>query len=379
MPSNFGELTGEDRLAGAGACDHLQALERARLVERHPVSLVGLIRLTALVDPLSSSSQEAACIQMTEDEKVFAVLDSASTLGSQELCYGAQHHVPYFDTGLSTVSAAYVRQSFPYQVSTAQDGTRQVLNWAYYAESQGLFKNKKLGILSDQCAPDPDIINSDLKPVLAKFGVNPTVVSLSCDTSTAQEQIPSAVLQMRQAGVDMVLPATIFTNVQVFLESAQSQAWFPKYTASDYYGMSIDLFTQNFPAQEWNGTQAITASEDYQGSLAKPNAQLKDCNDALAVENVHPITNYDSDSEALVHCDGVHLLTAALAKAGLNPTRLAWADAVQQLGSFPSVFTAKAFFKPGKTEGGDLLGLTQWASGCKCYTLLVPPSRPAYA
>lgn len=338
-----------------------------------------LIYTTALVDPLSSSSQESACISMTQDQKVFAVLDSATTLGAQELCYGAQHHVPYFDTGLSTVSAAYVRQSFPYQVSTAQDGTRQVLNWAYYAQSEGLFAGKTLGILSDDCAPDPDIISKDLEPVLARFGVKPVVVTLSCDSSTAQQQIPSAVLQMRQAGVNLVLPATIFTNVQVFLEDAQAQVWFPKYTASDYYGMSIDLFTQNFPPQEWAGTQAITASLDYQGSLAHPSPQLSDCNAALAAEGVPPIKNYDADSEALVHCDGIHLLVAALKRAGPNPTRLSWADAVQQLGSFPSAFAAAAVFKPGKTEGGDLLGVTQWGSSCKCYSLLKPINRPSYA
>ncbi|HET6793242.1 MAG TPA: hypothetical protein VFH45_02295 [Acidimicrobiales bacterium] len=338
-----------------------------------------LTYVTAKVDPLSSSNQQSACIQMTEDQKVFAVLDSASTLGAEELCYGAQHHVPYFDTGLSTVSAGYVAKSFPYQVSTAQDGTRQVLNWANYAQSDGLFKGHKLGILSDQCAPDPDIVNGDLKPVLAKFGVDPVVVSLSCDSSTAQQQIPSAVLQMRQAGVNLVLPATIFTNVQVFLETAQSQAWFPKYTASDYYGMSIDLFTQNFPAQEWNGTQAVTASLDYQGSLDNPSPQLKDCNDALAAEGVPPIRNYDADSEALVHCDSIHLLVAALKRAGANPTRLSWAQAVQGLGAFPSAFAASALFKPGKTEGGDTLGLTQWSGGCKCYGLVRPVNRPAYA
>lgn len=336
--------------------------------------------VTTKVDPLTPSNQRAACLSMTEDQKVFAVLDSASTLGAQELCYGAEHHTPYFDTGLSTVNADYVKQSFPYQVSTSQDGTRQVVNWANYVGSRGAFTGHKLGVLADDCAPDPDIVNHDLKPALAKYSVDPFVVTLSCDSSTAQQQIPNAVLQMRRAGVDLVFPGTIFTNVQVFLQAASAQQWHPKYSASDWYGMSLDLFTAHFPTDEWNGTQAVTSSHGGEVKAGKPlPPPIVGCNKVLAKENVPPITDYNGDSEALVHCDSVRLFAAAMAKAGANPTRLSWANAVQQLGAFDTGFTASATFKPGKVEGGDSLALAQWSGDCSCYTQIRGHDQPAYA
>jgi ABC-type branched-subunit amino acid transport system substrate-binding protein len=339
-----------------------------------------VIFVTTKVDPLSSSSQRAACLSMTEDQKVFAVLDSASTLGAAELCYGAEHHTPYFDTGLSTVNAAYVKKSFPYQVSTAQDGSRQVINWARYVGDRGVFTGHKVGVLSDDCAPDPDIVNQDLRPALARYKVDPYVVLLSCDSSTAQQQIPNAVLQMRTAGVDLVFPGTIFTNVQLFLQNADAQQWHPKYSASDFYGMSLDLFTANFPTGQWGGTQAVTASHGGEVKAGKPlPPPIVGCNHVLQKESVPPIADYGKDAEALVHCDSVRLVVAAMNKAGANPTRLSWANAVQSLGVFDSGFSASSTFRPGKTEGADSLALAQWGSDCKCYTQIRGHDQAAYA
>jgi ABC-type branched-subunit amino acid transport system substrate-binding protein len=342
-----------------------------------------LTYVTQPVDPLNSSNQQAACINMTEDQKVFAVLDSATTLGSQLLCYGAQHHEPYITATTSTVSAAYVRQSFPYVYSTGEDGTRQVINWADYEHDAGLFNNPHLGIVTDSCAPDPDIINGDLARNLARFGVHPTTVSLSCDTSTAQQQMPAAILQMRQAGVNLVFPATLFTNFQVFLEDAQAQNWYPKYSASDFWGFESNTETTNYPPAEWAGTQATTnyrAGESRLPNPPPPPPAVVECNQALQAEGVRPMAAdpYGADSEALIQCDDIHLLVAAANKAGANPTRLNWGEAGQQLGNFPTALSAVSIFRPGKTEGGDTLGVVQWQSGCKCYVSVAPPTKPVY-
>lgn len=339
-----------------------------------------VIYVTTKVDPLSASNQRAACLKMTEDEKVFAVLDSASTLGSAELCYGAEHHVPYYNTGLSTVSESYVQRSFPYQVSVSQSGTRQVINWARYVGNDGLFKGQKLGVLSDECAPAPEIMDKALKPTLAEFGVKPVEVRLSCDANTAQQQIPNAVLQMRRAGVTLVFPATIFTNVQVFLQNADAQQWHPKYSASDFYGMSVDLFAKNFPPGQWEGTRAVTTSHAGEPQAGKPFPPAsQQCNKVLEKASLRPNQNYDGDAEAIVHCDSVHLFERAAIDAGANLTRRGWADAVQRIGDFPSALTAKAIFRPGKTTGGDSLALIEWHSNCKCNTQIRPHDRPAYA
>ena len=255
-----------------------------------------------------------------------------------------------------------------------------MINWANYVGSRGGFTGHKLGVLTDDCAPDPDIVNGDLKGALAKFGVNPYVVTLSCDSSTAQQQIPNAVLQMRSAGVDLIFPGTLFTNVQLFLQNADAQQWHPKYSASDWYGMSLDLFTANFPAGQWDGTQAVTASNGGEVRAGKPlPPPIVGCNQVLQKENVPPIADYGKDSEALVHCDSVRLFERAMAKAGRNPTRLSWANAVQGLGVFDSGFSASSTFKPGKTEGADSLALAQWGADCKCYTQIRGHDQPAYA
>lgn len=339
-----------------------------------------LIYVTSNVDPTSTgSSQESACVNMTEDQKVFAVIDSASTDGSYMLCY-PQHHVPLFAEGISTISAAWMSQSFPYLVSTYSDGSRQVIDWADYFGNRGLFKGQKVGVLSSDCAPSPQIVSGDLEPALAKFGVHPVVVSLSCDTSTAQQEIPNAVLQMRQAGVTLVFPGTSFTNVQLFLEDAQSIDWHPKYSASDYEGMSLDLFDAHYPASEWNGTQAVTATPEGETAVGRPfPAAAAPCNKWLVAENVPPMTNYDADAEAAAHCDGIRLFVAAANKAGPDLTRIGWGEAVQKLGAFPAVYSAKAVYGPHNMEGGDSLALEQWYGSCSCWKQLQPHNQPAYA
>lgn len=337
--------------------------------------------VTEKVDPLDANDQRAACLRMTQDEEVFAVLDSATTLGPQALCYGAEHDTPFFNSGISTVSSSYVRESLPYWVSTYQEGTRQVLNWAHAAREDGVFDGKTLGILGSECAPVPEIIDDDLLPVLEGFGMSPTVVKLSCDAGTAQQQVPNAVVQMRQAGVDLIFPSTSYTNVQVFLQNAEAQGYRPTYTASDFFGMSWDLFTENFNEQQWGGTQAVTSIHVGADKAGKPPPPpLVGCSQILEEAGLQPIEEpYLRDSEATVHCDSYRVFVQATDSAGPNPTRPGWGEAVQEMGTFDSGYSDTTVFGPQKTTGGDTLAVAEWKGSCNCYHQVRGFDRDAYA
>jgi len=329
-------------------------------------------------DPLSASDQQQACVSMTEDNKVFAVLDVSSTQGAGTLCYGQQHHVPLLQAG-TTQSAEYVEQNFPYFYSANANGSRLAANWANYASADGNFNfppGHTLGVLADACAPQDDILDHALLPTLSKLGVKPFVVKLSCDKSTAQEQTAAAVLDMQQHNVDLVYTTTFFANFQVFLEHASAQQWFPKYSVSDFGGYTSNVETANFNAREFDGAQGVTT---WRVGLKVDAAAIADCNKALKAAGVPLITDpYGADTEAGVQCDNFHMFIAAMNKAAPNPTRLAWGQVGQTLGEFPSAMAARAVLGKGKTTGGDALGRIQWKASCKCWTSVVPPTRPAY-
>ena len=97
---------------------------------------------------------------MTTDEKVFATFDSASTLGVAQNCY-AQHGVILPTTASQTNSEQNFQRNRGMLASSGSSQNRVLLNWAELALQAGFIGpgKGKLGILSTECAPDPEAID----------------------------------------------------------------------------------------------------------------------------------------------------------------------------------------------------------------------------
>jgi ABC-type branched-subunit amino acid transport system substrate-binding protein len=233
-----------------------------------------------------------------------------------------------------------------------------------------------LGLLDDTCAPFPQVIDQELKPYLQQHGVAFTEARVSCDLSQAQGQVPNAVLQFRQAGVDRVFLGTIFATAQVFMQSAQGQAWRPAngYATSDVWSNNYDFTSKNYPPDQFDGAVATAYSRSGEEAAHVPYVPVvQRCSKALQDAGLPPVTDQaGKDAEVVAFCDFVFLWQAAMQKAGPNPTRATLIEAVKTVGHYQGAMSADAVFGPGKFEGGDSYAILQWRRGCSCWVQTQP-------
>lgn len=336
--------------------------------------------VTVKQDPLSQPSQRQACITMTEDEKTFAVMEAGSTIGVAANCY-PEHKTPYLYGSAQTTSEDLFRQAGGYLISTGTTGTRALLNWGSFALADGFIGPGvgKLGILTDECAPDPEMMDDVFKPFLRERGVDFVEARLSCDVGIAQQQIPGAILQFRQAGVDRVLPVVIFVIVQVFLQQADAQAWRPLYSCSDMWGLCQDLFDENYPPDQWDRTRGYTDTHSGEEASGIPYSEpVQRCSRLLEDAGLPGVTNQmGRDAAVISMCDHFTLWLTAARRAPVNLTRADLIRAVEGIGEFPTAYTQRAVFGAGKYSGGDALTQVEWRRECTCFHV-IRPAQPAY-
>src|SRR5437764_496412 len=279
--------------------------------------------VTAKSNPLDAQSMRSACLTMTQDEKVFSVMDTAATIGIAHECY-AENKTPHVFTSGQTVDEGLFQRDGGYNVSTGASGTRALQNWAEFALQAGEIApgSGKLGLLDDDCTPDGDIFDKQFKPLLQSHGVPFYEARVTCDYTAAQQQIPGAVLQMRQNGVTRVFMAVIFSTAQTFIQNAQSQAWTPKYSVSDFWGLNLDFSAKNFNADAFDRTRSYTFSRSGEEAAHVPySPAVQECSKELSDEGLPAIKGESNDdAEVLSLCGSFKLWLAVMRRAPLNPT-----------------------------------------------------------
>ncbi len=347
-----------------------------------------IVAAKASVDLLDPADQQQKCLQLTERDQVFTVIDSYAFLNeAAKACVTIDHKTPL----LSNIPGPRkeVERAYPYQISPVDDYNQRVKNWVFYAKASGFFDPSKgfvkLGILSDTCAPsaldDPKI---GLKAYLKQVGLKESDWSehrVNCDIQSQQSAGPAAVLQHRSASppVSHVFFATIGAGVRNYLQIAQNSQWKPKYGVSDEWGLTSSGTSRGWQADQFDGTRTVTTNHEGELVLGKPLTPMaKFCEKIFTSHGLPKITNYSYDSEALFLCEELQLFIAAATRAGPYLTRPIWAQALQTVGEFrPSFGDLALFNKPGKVTGGDSIAVIEWRKQCTCY-VQIRGFKPAY-
>lgn len=332
--------------------------------------------VTVEEDGTNSATWQPACVTMTEDEKVFAVMSGASHNGSGVLCY-AERHVPDLNTGSVTVSEETFQRSGGYLVSSGASGSRAVLNWADVMLAEGTIGPGvgKVGLLTAECPQDVEVMDKSLKPFLERAGVDFVEGRVSCDLGAAQQQVPAAVLQMRNAGVDRVFVGVLFPTAQTFMQQASAQQWRPTYLVSDFWGNNLDFTSANYPPDQFDRTVATAFSHTGEDE-ANHSDPVKLCDKILRDAGLDGITEQmGKDSEVVSECDNFFLFMKVMEQLPLNPTHDQWPDAVARVGAVAGAYAVDARFGPGKYNGGDSYALVEWRRECTCWKQ-IRPHRP---
>ncbi len=341
-----------------------------------------IVAAKASVDLLNADDQRQKCLQLTETEKVFGVIDSFAILYEPaKACVTVEHKRPL----LSNIPGPRrnVEAAFPYQVSPVDDYNQRLKNWVFWARDSGFFGKgfRKLGILSDSCATsaldDPKI---GLKAYLRQIGVTSwSEFRANCDISSQQTSGTPAVLQHIGDDVSHVFFATIGAGPRDYFRAAQAQGYKPKYGVSDMFGLTSTGTSRGWQPDQFDRTRAVTTNHEGERVRGKPfTPEAERCSKIFTEHGLDPIRDYSFDSEALFLCEELHLFIRTAMEVGPNLTRLAWATRVQTIGEFrPSFGDVARFDREGKVTGGDTIATIEWRRECTCYWQ-VEGFRPAY-
>lgn len=304
-------------------------------------------------------TQRAACIELTERRRVFAVVQGGITGNG---CIYTEHETPLV-TGLDFDAEdpdTFNESSGRLWMSGASAG-RILLDWARQLDGQQLLTpSTRWGLVTDDVA-EPRV-RQHLLAELERLGYAPTHVTVvsGTDVSGAAVKIAQEVPIMRSKDVTHVLIATGFIGAQMWVNEAQRNGWRPQYIVSDFPSAADDFSGGSINNQGgWEGAIAVSSAMEITGldqwrahPVSGPCIEVfeRRTGRTPATNDIGWINQY------CVHL--LHIFVPAMSRAGPNPTRESLVQALAGLGEFPMA----ALGNTGSFGGAYAFGPTKWSA-----------------
>lgn len=332
-------------------------------------------------DPVNNDDMRAACLEMTQDHKVFAVVGNSGYQGPALLCVSHENETPVIVPG-QAVPKSWFRQAQGRLVTLVPEGNRQLRNLVHEFHTAGMFRRGTLGVLTEDSPQGKESVDTGLLPALQEYGYEAAHVSrLAADQATAGSQIPVEIQRMRAAGVDTVLVVAGFLGTTQWVQAAEGQGWRPRYLVSELSGMTSDFETQAMPSS-FDGAIALTSMRwgEWRRDAPEPapDAHCRKLYEEASGQTLARNTGDDTNQTygtMMFACGVTAVFHAAAKAAGPMLTRATFAAAVQRLGSVPVPWYLGGSFGPGKTDLTDTVRFIRWQADCSCYMPLDAPRR----
>jgi hypothetical protein len=329
-------------------------------------------------DVTTSSSPQETCTYFTQDQRVFAVVDSVNTaapvLDSTVASCLNDKRIPLL-TGAPLVSqVAY--DKYPYLVAPGHAASErnmtglvsQLVPARFFDGWDGTLGRPgphpvKIGVNSSDTPGDQSRVKA-LLTALHKHGYDDVdVVKYSTDLSSLPAATASAVLRFQSEGVTHVFGASV-----LFYQSAQSQGYHPRYAVDDSAN-TVQLMAKNAPKTQLHGALGagyLPMSEDDTYSSRNPAARR--CLGLMTKAGLD-ISNRFAVTYMLAICDRFWTLERALAAGGtLSP-----AGFLAGLGRLPqatdSAGTYSITLNGQRRDGAYRLQSFEYVDSCSCFRL----------
>lgn len=325
-----------------------------------------------LYDSIDADSMRAACIHLTEERRVFAVL--GGFYGDPILCITEQHQTPLI--GLASEADDFYRRSngLYFSIGTSKDRVLDAFLRMLHAD--GALAGRTIGVLDIE-GIDAATVDRTLLPGLARLGYRVAYhARIAADANAAQAQIPIEVQRMRAAGVDVVLPVSGLIVATVFAQEADAQRYRPRYYLSDFASGATDVYTAAMP-DSFEGSIGYTAFRTGEAAAGLPeppaDAACRETYERAARRTLDPTTL--AYYYTVSYCGIMRLFEQGMLAAGVNPTRAGLSAALQDLGTFQLAFGSTGSFGPGKFDAPDTVRRVTWRANCRCW-LPIDEFRP---
>ncbi len=329
-------------------------------------------------NPLSTSEEQATCLQMAQDQ-LFAAISVGFDGPPYEDC-PAQNKIP---TILELpLAPSEIHQFYPYLFTAAAQWEQLMSNYVLALHEMGWLQAAgKIGVLEEDCNPS---LNTYLLSHLASVGVRSsslTTFDYGCPGSLVPpNEIEEAVLEFKTAGVTNVMDADTVSEND-FSKEAQIQDYHPKYSGPDG-GMVASFDSAEFApdATNFNGAIAITAAQ--WGAPQTPGVPVtpatQGCDSVLARAGL-PSAETSPDGAGGMACDLVDMLVAA-ADHDVPLTRLGLATGLDRVGNFAFSYPQGPadFSGAGVMNGGQFWRADVYDGSCPCFKVLKAAFQPSF-
>lgn len=222
-------------------------------------------------DILSADAQQASCLALSEDAKVFAILGQFFNRASY-LCATQDHRRPMITLG-QVVGGDIYQQAGGLLFTLFAEGNRMMARFAGELDRAGLLADRTIGVVSDD-GYDPggqtaNALIGALKRFQADIGHH---THFSSDLSVGASQVPVEVQAMRANRVDTVLLIASPIYTTQFVHEADSQLYQLKYVTSDWAAMGTDVGQRNMP-DSYDGTLNFVTNYIGDARIGRPEPQ----------------------------------------------------------------------------------------------------------
>lgn len=326
---------------------------------------------------------EAACARFTQDNHVAVAISVLANAyyENYESCL-AKAGVPDI-TGPTGGTDDHDLGQYPSMVSATAPSTNRRFEamMSRFRTDGFLSPGSKIGIVVEGCPYNQRAYQTTIAPLAKRYGWSITRRDVDClhgfgEAGQFINQVGSAVLPFRSAGVDRVMFVSNFEGVALlgFENAAHSQGYAPSYGLTSTTGGAA--LAGQFQADQLQRMRGVGWTPDLDiAARALPSAATKRCRAMLASEGIEPQSKAD-DLLDLV-CDQFFLLEAALKSSGGRAEKGALATAFDALGTSyqsPYLIAGSSSYRRDKHYGPRLYATWGYQAGCGCMAYL---SRPA--
>ncbi|MGA4538951.1 ABC transporter substrate-binding protein [Uniformispora flossi] len=304
------------------------------------------------ISVVSPAAAQEACVKLTQDEKVFAVLGNF-VMPNQTNCYTETYKTAL--VAAPQPKEAYAKAQAPWFAENSGDD--QFADAVRILLDRGVYAGKKLAVIGD--VQSQATVENSVLPLLRNAGATPVATgylpAVGLDAAALAQQSGVMVQKARAAGADTVLLAG--SAGQTMPAVIEKTDWRPRMTFVGIpYGYLLDKGKHDYSVLDGAQTASATLDWDHdpamQECIATMEAAHPDLTGKLVDPNTVPSGQPNPSASLWTACINVTLFKAIAEKAGRTLDYRTFQESGFGLGSFhiPS-YAENATYSRDSTSG----------------------------
>lgn len=322
------------------------------------------------VDIIDQQTMRDACTSFGQTDRVFAVFQVLGVYGDPILKCAVDQKLPFISN--DGAISSYYSAAKGYVITTQPSAKRALLNMEHELNRLGEYKGKTVGVFYED-----GYLLSDSRAVvtaLKRRGITPVegVVS-SSDIADALREIPVVAQDFCNKGVDIVLIAVNELYTDQFHSNAERfPNCRPAYGLSDFdFAMNGDAFLDGQNDSFFNRVIAVTMGRVGEGRVGKPEPAADAACRKNYTANGGPAVDRNAVGSVYFNviavCGLLKVFKEGMEKAGTNPTRATFVEAIGRLGTFVNPGYGGSSFTPNRYDAPQQVRISRAFLNCRCW------------